>query len=274
MIHTYKFKFTFFLLLSILIGTQLLFAQQVTVAPFSVKQSNLIEDLKTLRISNPKISAAEFSKQANSLLEKQGINFVFAFDAATCQKIEAAKSKLKDPNAPLNLKATLKSPLGESAALLLPEPAFTKTDCLPCYVSIPVMEATAKDFVTSVEGKNIKFFLPANFILSDVFLVDNADLKTVKKSWKIPFRTIPLSISDSGNIIYLGFAEPELKDLALMVFSEGVFQFTPKNEIDADIKVSPLKDFPKDALNANLSFLKFKSGELIQTIKFSTACGN
>lgn len=271
MIHTNKL---IILLLIFFIGTEINSAQQTTFKPFSVTQSNLINDLKAIKTSNPKITDIEFSKMANLLLEKEGINFVFAFDAATCQKIEAAKSKLKDPNAPLNLKTTLKSPLGENASLLLPEPIFDTSECVPCRVSLPVFEATTQDFVTSVEGKNIKFYLPSNFKINEVSLVDDKDLKTVKKSWKIPFRTTPLSISDSGNILYLGFAEPELKDLALMIFNEGVFQFTSKSEIDTDKKGSPIKDFPKDATNPNLAFLKFKSGEIVQTLKFSTGCAN
>lgn len=267
-------KFSLLLTIVLLLGVELNSAQQMSVKPFSVTQSNLINELKAIKISSPKISDADFSKQANLLLEKQGINFVFAFDGATCQKIEAAKTKLKDPNAPLNLKTTLKSPLGESASLLLPEPIFDTSECVPCRVSLPVFEATTQDFVTSVEGKNIKFYLPSNFKINEVSLVDNKDLKTVKKSWKIPFRTTPLSISDSGNIIYLGFAEPELKDLTLLIYSEGVFQFAPKSEIDLDKKSALVKDFPKDAGNPNLSFIKFTMGEIVQILKFSTACGN
>jgi hypothetical protein len=141
-------------------------------------------------------------------------------------------------------------------------------------VELPMLEATAQDFVTLVEGRNIKFFLPSNFTLNEAFLVDAKDLTTVKTRWKIPFRTTPLSVSDSGNILYLGFNEPELSDLVLMVYSEGVYQFGTKSDIDAEKKSAPMKDFPKDAANPNLSFIKFTSGDLNQVIKFSTPCAN
>ena len=248
--------------------------QQLTVKPFSVVQSNLINDLKTAKTVNPKITAEEFAKTANALLEKQGINFVVAFDANTCQKISQAIANLKDKNAPLNLRTALKSPVGENAGLLLPEISFAKNECVPCFVRLPILEITAKEFVLLVEGKNIRFFLPANFILNEAQLVDTKDLTTVKTSWKIPFRTVPLSVSDSGNILYLGFSEPELKDLALMAFGEGVFQFCPKSEIDSDKKDILLKEFPKDANNPNLAFIKFTSGKTSQIVRFSTDCGN
>jgi len=249
-------------------------AQQVSVKPFSVVQSNLISDLKAAKISNPKITAQEFVKTANSLLEKQGLNFVVAFDANTCQKISQAIAGLKDKTAPLNLRTALKSPVGENANLLLPEVNFSKNECVPCFVRLPILEVTAQDFVTLVEGKNIKFFLPSNFILNEAFLVDEKDLTTVKARWKIPFRTAPLSVSGNGNILYLGFPEPELSDLALMAYSEGVFQFCAKSEIDVEKKGVLLKEFPKNASNPNLAFIKFTGGETNQIIKFSTACEN
>lgn len=268
-------KFFFHILFALVSLSAAANAQQVTVKPFSVVQSNLINDLKTAKTANPKMTTEEFVKTANLLLEKQGMNFVVAFDANTCLKISQAIAGLKDKTAPLNLRTALKSPVGENANLLLPEVNFSKNECVPCFVQLPIMEATAKDFVTQAEGKNIKFFLPSNFILNEALLVDEKDLTTVKMRWKIPFRTTPLSVSDSGNILYLGLPDPELKDLALMAYgSEGLYQFCAKSEIDADKKGALLKDFPKNANNPNLAFIKFTGGETNQIIKFSTACEN
>lgn len=250
-------------------------SQKVDFKPFSVVQSNLINDLKAAKSANPKLSTEDFVNTANSLLDKQGINFVVAFDAATCQKISQAIASLKDKSAPLNLRTALKSPLGENANLLLPEVSFDKQECVPCFVKLPIAEVNQKEFVTIVEGKNIKFFLPSNFILNEAFLVDEKNLTTIKSRWKIPFRTTPLSVSDSGNILYLGFAEPELNDLVLMAYAnEGVYRFTAKSDIDADKKAVSLKDFPKDAANPNLAFSKFTSGEINQVVKFSLPCAN
>jgi hypothetical protein len=250
-------------------------AQQVTVKPFSVDRSKLLDDLKTARAANPKISPEDFVKTANSLLEKQGLEFVVAFDANTCRKISQAIADLKDKTAPLNLRAALKSPLGENANLLLPEIKFAKNECVSCFINLPILEAAGKEFVTRVEGQNVKFFLPANFILNEAFLVDEKDLTIVKKSWKIPFRSTPLSVSDDGNILYIGFSDPALSDLTLMVYSaEGVFQFAAKNEIDTAKKGVLLKDFPKPANDPNLAFIKFTGGKTSQVVRFSVACEN
>ena len=250
-------------------------AQRVEFKPFSVVQSNLLKDLRAVQIANPKIAPEEFVKTANSLLEKQGLNFVVAFDPATCLKISQEIAKLKDKTAPLNLRTALKSPIGENASLLLPEINFSKAECVPCFVHLPILETTGKEFVTIVNGQNIKFFLPSNFILNEAVLVDEKDLSTVKTRWKIPFRTTPLSVSDDGNILYLGFSEPELKDLVLMIYAaEGVYQFAAQSELDAAKKGTLLKDFPKDANNPNLAFIKFTSGETNQIVKFSTVCPN
>lgn len=249
-------------------------AQQVAVKPFSVTPSNLIADLKAAKAVNLKISTEGFVKTANALLEKQGINFNVAFDAATCQKISQAIAAMKDKTAPLNLRTTLKSPVGDNASLILPEVSFAAENCTPCFVRLPIMEVTAKEFVTSVEGRNIKFFLPSNFILNEASLVDEKNLSSVKTTWKIPFRTTPFSISDDGTILYLGFNEPELSDLTLLAFSAGVFQIAAKSAIDQDKKGVLLRDFPKDAANPNLAFIKFTSETATQIIKFSNACGN
>ena len=248
-------------------------AQKAEIKPFSLTQSNIVGELKAAKAANPKLTPEEFVKTANALLEKQGINFVVAFDAATCQKISEIIAKQKEKGAPQNLRTALKSPLGENAALTLPEVSFAKTECVPCFIRLPILEVTAKEFVTLVEGQNIKFYLPANFILNEAFLVDEKNLSTVRTTWKIPFRSQPLSVSDDGNILYLGFPESELSELVLMIYAaEGVYQFGTRSEMDASKKAVPLKDFPKDAANPNLNFLKFTSGETNQIIKFSTNC--
>lgn len=267
----YKFLFSFSFIF--LFGS-IIFAQKVDIKPFAVAQTNTVDELRKIKSVNPKIATEEFVKTANSLLEKKGMNFVFAFDADTCRKIEQAKKARKDQNAPLNLRTALKSATGEPASLLLPEPGFDRSECASCYVSMPVLELTDKDFITIVEGSNIKFNLPQNFIASEADLVDGKDLTTVKTRWKLPFRATPLSVSDEGDILYVGFAESELSDLILMIYNDGAFQFAAKTYVDVGKKGILLKDFPKDASNPNLAFIRFEKNGTSQTIKFSKRCEN
>jgi hypothetical protein len=268
-----KIKFLCFLTF-VLIFTTTVNAQQVRMNPFVVKSSNLIEELKAAKASNPKIGAEDFVKTANALLETKGLNFTFAFDAATCQKIESAKASRKDANAPLNLRTAIKSITGEAAALQLPEPRFGKPECFACYVSIPILQITNAEFVTIIDNKNVGFFMPANFAVSEVSLVDNSDLATVKQKWKVPSRMKPVSISEDGKILYLEFNEPELKDLVLLAFSEGVFQFAARKELDANLKAEAVKTIPPAAQTPNHSFVKFVKDKTAQTVKFPVDCAN
>lgn len=250
------------------------YAQQVSIKPFSVNQSNLIGELKNLKTANPNISADDFLKSANSLLEKQGLNFVVGLDAATCQKIEQIKKTQKTPGAPLNLRATLKSPLGDAAALSLPEADFSKSECFSCFINLAFLEVTDKDFVTIVQDRNVKFFLPANFLVNQAALVDEKDLTTVLKKWRIPFGAAPISVSDDGNILYLGFEEPELKDLTLAAFSEGVYQFHAKKTLDTAKKRTILDKPPSANAAPNVSFIKFESSETKQIVRTPVKCQN
>lgn len=268
-------KTKYLLLFTVILTTAAAFkAQQVRLNPFVVKSSTLIEDLKAAKNANPKMTADEFVKTANSLLETKGLNFTFAFDAATCQKIGQMKASRKDQSAPLNLRTAIKSITGEAAALQLPEPGFGKAPCFACYISMPVLEIGAQQFVTIIDNKNVGFFMPANFSFNEVSLVDNADLTTVRQQWKIPTRLKPVSISDDGKILYLEFAEPELKDLVLIAFSEGVYQFAARRDLDSEIKTEAVKNAPKTGENSNQAFLKFVKEGKAQTLKFQTECAD
>lgn len=258
---------------TLLISASNIFAQQVKMNPFAVKSSGLFDELKAYKIANPKISPEDFMKAANSLLEAKGLNFTIAFDSATCQKIEKAKNNRKNPDAPLNLRTAIKSISGEAASLALPEPIFGQAECFSCYIYLPILQITDSDFVTIIDNKNVGFFLPANFAFNEVKLVDE-DLVTVKRKWRIPTKLKPISISDDGKLLYLEFSEPELNDLVLLSFSEGVYQFDLRKNLDSRINSEILKIVPKNAETPNFSFIKFTKEGKWQTLKFPTYCPN
>ncbi len=217
------FKFVITISLSLFLSSSL-FAQMAKLAPFEVGKSTLIEQIKAVKTSNPKIKAAEFAAAANMLLDKNGIAFAFSFDAATCERITKIKNERKDPNTPLRLGATLKSVDAEGASLALPEPMFASAECGGCYIELPTLQVTAKDFITVLAGRNIRFVLPSNFSVNEVVLLDAKNEAMIKRKWSIPFRSTPIGVSHDENVLYLGFDEQELSDLSLLVFGEGVFQ--------------------------------------------------
>lgn len=248
--------------------------QQVKLSALPVKQSNLINDLISFKNANPGASLDELIKTANDLIDKQGFNYAFVFDENTCQSIAAARKKQTDPSAPLNLNANLNSVAGERTSLVLPAEQYDKSECGRCFVYLPVWEAAGTNFVTFIRGISVKFYLPANFYLNEVALVDDSDLTKVVRRWKTPFRATPLSVSDDGKILYVGLPQKELSDLALMIFDEGVVQFYARKDVEPDKKGTLLKDVPKDTANPSLSFINFEKGEIKQTIRFSSPCAD
>lgn len=265
-------KFTIVLIL-FFVAHMTNYSQQAKLSALSIRQSNIIEELKAVKTANPGIAVEELVKSANEILDKQGFNYAFALDENSCRQIAEVRKKQTDPNAPLNLKAQLSSVAGEKVSLILPPEKTDSSECGRCFIHLPVWEATNREFVTFIQNINVKLHLPGNFFLNEFALIDDKDLTTVIRRWKVPYRAAPLSVSDDGKILYLPLLEPELSDLALIVFDEGVIQFAARKDIDVDKKAKVLKEFPKDEQNPNLGFTTFENGELKQTIRYSTPCG-
>lgn len=200
------------------------FAQIAKIDAFQIRKSALVEQIRALKTANPKVTSAELADAANILFDKNGLAFSFLFDLATCDRLRKIKEQQKDPSAPLKLGATLKSVDAEGAALSLPEPSFVSAECGGCYIELPVLQVTDKDFVTVIDGKNIRFHRPSNFTTHEAVLLDAKDETTVKRKWRIPFRAMPIGVTHDENVLYVGFEEPELAELSLLVFGEGVFQ--------------------------------------------------
>ena len=202
------------------------------MAALPVRPSTLIEDIRALKTANPKLELQKFVDEANKLLDKQGMNFSLFLDAATCAKIREAKSKQKDPNAPVMLGGTLKSVDGDRARLSLPEAQITTEECGGCYLNIPLLQITSTSFITVLLGRNIGFELPGNVASGRVGLVDEKGTGAARKLWAIPRRMRPIGVSHDENVVYLAFPEPDLQDLSLAVFTEGTFQIATRAEAE------------------------------------------
>ena len=212
---------------------------QYKAAPLPVKSSTFADQVKALRAAKPAASAAELAAGANSILDASGINFAIVLDAGTCDRIRKAKEQQKDPKAPLTIGATLKSVDAEGASLALPEPRFPASDC-NCYMELPLLQITDVDFITVISGRNIRFHRPANFDSFDAVLIDPKDPAKAKRRWRIPFRGSPIGVSHDENVLYLAFPEPELNDLSLAIFGEGVFQIATRAEAEEGGKGKPV----------------------------------
>jgi hypothetical protein len=241
---------------------------QFTLKPFSVNSSPLTIELKTLKASKPNMSPDEFVIAANELLDKDGVGFTFYFDTATCDKIDKAFASKKPGGPPPVLKATLSSVGGEKAGLLLPPP--DPMSCVPCSVTLPVLQVTSSDFITKISDRNIKFVMPPEFTTDQVQLLDATDVTKVKQTWRIPFKAQPLSVLYDENAIYLGFPERELSELSLLVFDDGTFQFATRREAETIAKGVA---FDSSKMNdQSHSYMLFQNREKKQLVRFPKSC--
>ena len=264
-------KFFIIASFNFIFASQIVFSQQAKINALKLQPSNLIEELVQFKATNPGISEEDLVQTANSMLDKQGFNYAFAFDENTCRLIEEARKKQKDPKGALNLTASLNSVGGDRTSLVLPDEIY---ECGRCVVYLPLWEANEKEFVTFIRGINVKFHLPPNFLLNEIALVDDKDLNRVIRRWKIPFQAEPLLISDDGKILFLPLPESRLSELVLMVFDEGVIQFYERKKLESAVKGKLLTEIPKDGAVSNFSYMKFETGEINQTVRFAMPCGN
>jgi hypothetical protein len=244
-------------------------AQQFKASAFSVSNSPLLTEIKAAKAANPKMTTAELVTAANAALQKLGFSFIFTFDPATCATLEKAYAERKPGQPPPKLSATLSSVAGEKAPIIIPEPAAVAGECTKCYVTLPVLEITGTDFITIVQGQNIKFHLPANFIVNEAVLVDPKDATKVLKKWRIPFKATPAAVDYYDEVLYLNLPDPELKDIVLAVFDNGGFQFASREEADANGKAASL---PDDPANSGYQLVKFTNREKTQIVKYRKAC--
>jgi hypothetical protein len=245
---------------------------QARILPLGVQESALIEQIKSLKSSNPKITAAELAKSANDLLVKNGIAYKIYFDSATCQKIRAIKQSQKDPNAPIKLGASLQSVGAEKASLALPQPILTTPECGDCYVEMPILEMTDTDFVTLIQGHNIKFNLPQNFSVNKIYLLDNNDASKKIRTWRVPYRTVPIGVTYDQSVIYLGFENPDLSVLSLAVFESGVFEITTRAE--AEEGGGGKSDKTTQSVETGNQIIRFDRWKTKYLLSYKPSCAN
>lgn len=249
------------------------FAQIAKLAPFEVRKSTLVEQIKGIKVVNPKLTQTEFANAANALLDKIGIAFAFYFDAATCERIAKIKNGRNDPKAPLKLGATLKSVETEGASLALPEPLFASPECGGCYIELPALQVTENDFITVIAERNIRFVKPSNFAVNEAVLLDAKDRSIIKRKWRIPFRSTPIGVSYDENVLYLAFEEPELSELSLLVFSEGVFQIGTRADAENGGKGNITEAQSSAPLNRK-KIIKFDRWSNSYLVGFQNRCSN
>lgn len=248
------------------------FGQLVKINPFSVTASDSLEELKKVKSSNPNMTAQDLSEKGDSLIAAKGLNFVFSFNSELCQKVTEAVQKQKDKSNPIRLNAQINSVEGDIASISLPEIKFDSGGCGKCFVRMPLVEFNEKEFVTFIQDRSVRFYTPKNINYEEINLVETQNPLKVIRTWKVPFRSMPLAISDDGKMIVLDLPSSELKEIALLIYDDGTFRFYPKKDLDLSAKSEILKEVPGQTESAKTSFIKFIKGEQQHILKFNKNC--
>jgi len=255
-----------------LLLTASVFGQQVKIYPFSVTPSNILDELKKIKISNPNMMAQELSDKGDLSIAAKGLNFVFLFDAEICQTVTGAIQKQKDKSIPVKLNAKINSVEGDIASISLPEIKFDSGGCGKCYVQMPMVEFSDKEFVTFIQDRSVRFYTPKNIFYEEISLLETKNSSNNIRTWKVPFRSKPLAISDDGKMIALDLPFDELKEIALLIYDDGTFRFYPKKDLDLTAKSEILKEFAGQPGLTESAFISFSKGEQKHILKFNKNC--
>ena len=66
---------------------------------------------------------------------------------------------------------------------------------------MPLVEFNEKEFVTFIQDRSVRFYTPKNINYEEISLVETQNPLKVVRTWKVPFRSMPLAISDDGKMI-------------------------------------------------------------------------
>lgn len=165
------------------------------------------------------------------------------------------------------LKATLNSVGGEKASLILPAP--DPTSCARCSVTLPVLQVTSIDFITKISDRNIKFFLPPELSSNVIDLVDPGTPTQIIRTFRTPFKGVPLGVLYDDNGVYLGFLDSAFSNLSLLVFEDGTFQFATRKEAESNGKSTTYTAVKSDTRS---SYLMFQNRDKKQLLRYSSSC--
>lgn len=258
------------LLLLIFITFPVFIQAQFASSAFNIESPILFDELRSAKISDPQMTPEIFSKKANVLLNKVGLPFTFIFNDEFCDSISRSTSDVKGNNSSKNLQLRLATVGGEPAQLILPPADFSNNQCSKCALTLPVFEVTDKHFISLLSGVKIKFERPVAFGYNESLLVNDKNYEEIKIKWKLPFNYKPIGVSYDGSILYMELNDPLFKDLAIMIFSEGVYQFTTRKEAEK-LVTSQIMKMPQDP---SATINKFKINDRSHIVRFNEKCAN
>lgn len=249
---------------------------------FNITPSKLLEKVRKKIQVNPKISTAEVTDFANSILEKNGYNY--AFDV--CEFIGIPR--VSEPSQNKFYRGYLFSLDGSKHSI-----RFSGVQggmCSECFANFPIHKLTVTRLDLLVGGKVYQFKRPKEFTLDQMDLMD-ATMKKVIRSWEVPDQDVPDAISEDGKTLYLksdftnydkypGFApfsksgkKPKQKyPYSLIALSGNGLKFVEAKPILTKQKSEDILNHPIDPNNSYQSFRRFRVGTKSFIVRYSSPC--
>ena len=224
--------------------------------------------------SQPNITAEELASFGNGLIAKHGFNYNFN----SCEIVEANKNPPRLPDLSATAKAyyyPLRRVGGGKVTFQIVADVYDDIPggmCGECFFDIPSLRVTRDKMLVIAEGRRVWLKRPPEFDLDEVQFVDRT-LKKVLRSWQITHQTIPLGLSPDRTKLYID--SRELSDLGVgglaVEISDAGVRLVAADKLNLP-EGEFLKNFPRDPLNAYLSFMRFGKGRGSYILKFSEPC--
>lgn len=236
----------------------------------TVRPSNLLEELRRYKSRHPGVKAEALARYANALVARRG--FDYNFDACEIFPRELRDGSGGPATGALHtFRRRLTRLDGRGLDFDLVADDFG-SPCAECFLTLPARRVTKTEMhVVAAGGRAYGLKRPAVFMLDEASLV-GPDLKTVLRTWQLPYQTIPSGVSPDGRRLYVGFYDDaNLDELVLEISDDGRPNFRVKEEVAAG-RGEWVVDHPKDPGDAYLSFVRFHSGGRAHVVRFSGPC--
>jgi hypothetical protein len=233
----------------------------------TLKPSRVLDAVRRRKSLAPRPSHAGLARYANELLARGG--FDYDFDACEIFPPPLETAGL-GREATLTFDRRLTRLDGRGVTFRLVTDNFG-APCSECFLHVPALRVTKGEMELVAGGVAYALKRPASFKLDEAQLVGD-DLKTVLRTWQMPFQTIPAGVSPDGRSLYLGFYEDAgLDELVLEVSDDG----RPRFRAAAEVKARGgewVAEHPTDPSGDDPSFMRFRSGGRTHVIRFSGPC--
>lgn len=237
----------------------------------TVKPSNVIESVRLRKSQAPRLSASGLARYANELLAREGFDYNFdACDFFRPASITEGGLRPDGTFAKVTLERHMTRVDGREMTF-----RFVAIDaaaiCSECFLTLPALRVTKTEMTIIGDGVTYTLKRPASFTLDEAYLVAE-DLKTVLRTWQLPYGTIPAGVSHDGRSLYLSLYEDAgLDELVLEIKEDGRTRFRAAREAGAK-GGEWLTEHPKDPSDDYLSFMRFRAGGRTHVVRFSGPC--